>query len=85
MKVIYSRWSTVRKRWENAPAIEVGAMGLVCAKEDHKDCMHGNDERGMKNFVFTSTVVLRNTMIQSILFTDKTVIVKLVPRNGAKA
>jgi hypothetical protein len=84
MKLIFSRYDPKRDRWVNAPAVQLGGLDLVCAKANHVDCMHGDGKRGMKDFAYTSTVSLRNTVIQSLLFTKETCIIKLMPKNGAK-
>lgn len=85
MKIIYSRWDEDAKRWRNKPAIVGRGMDLLCALEDHSQCMHGGGlSARMKDYVYTSTVALRDMVVQSILFTKETVIVKLVPKGGAK-
>jgi hypothetical protein len=82
LKVILSTWDERANRWRSKPATDPGSYGIVCAKHDHKGCMHATDKRKMRDYIFTSTVALRNTIIQSIVFTKETAIIRLVPKES---
>jgi hypothetical protein len=74
MKIIYSRWDANAKRWRNTPAKDAGSMAVVCALDDHSRCTHAEES------IYTHVMALRNMTIQQMLLTEKTCIIRLVPR-----